>query len=503
MPNITIIVPMGSRRAIWQLADNHYIPAKMQAVIIHPRPDGETNSWERHRLAPSDIAWRIPIGVQGGSWPFNYTVDVTSAGKGILIGSNHGDADYGILSWASPTVGAHTISVTVATQERDRYTSGFAEPAVISFTLTVVDKEDTTKFIFVDSVSGNDTTGDGTFTTPYATFLKMADQNFAGRQIFFRTGTYTMDLTAAGNVVLDASNPNVYVGYPGETATFDYASNKRFTSGTIGGVYIANITFDGSIVTTNHRTFSMFLVQRATWFENTVTNFVANNGNDNEAFVMFNSGDPFRQYACFSHNTFASASNLGNGSFVILYNAQYALFEGNSVGAITAQGAGTRSGALMAKGQCDHVTYRNNSSLVDQDLDGAIWYAYLGDDGSGTEEPGFNEICYNVALQTTAGTQVAGGAGYASASDIWVYRNTVTGRQSANSGAGVVARYEGNVVMSVAGTLVTHFGNGTEVDEGNNVVDTFANKGNYIDSNGLLVGTPRTDNLGISGHEVN
>src|SRR5574343_1056048 len=114
--------------ASWQLASGHYVPAKMQPVIIHPRPDSETNSWERHRMAPDGIEWSIPLVMQGGSWPDYW--EITTGPSGMvceLVLWSDGQQRYWQLRWPTPTIGTHAVTVTLKTQETGRNTSGFVD----------------------------------------------------------------------------------------------------------------------------------------------------------------------------------------------------------------------------------------------------------------------------------------------------------------------------------------------------------------------------------------
>jgi len=129
------------------------MPAKMPPVIIFPRPDSETASWERHRKTYTGALYEFKVGIQGGAYPGTFEL-TGSPPAGMTIGEIYGDADYGKIIWASPTTGTHTIAFKYTDQDLTEVTRTYE--LVVS----------TTGFVFLDSVGGNDSTGDGSIGTP-------------------------------------------------------------------------------------------------------------------------------------------------------------------------------------------------------------------------------------------------------------------------------------------------------------------------------------------------
>lgn len=221
----------------WLLASGHYEPSKAEPIIVFPRADASSHSTERHRLAPSGRRWAIPVAMYSGAWPFYYSVDATSAAKGIGIGAQLSQSggvlivadDYAELSWDSPTVGSHEITVTVRTQEYGRGTSGYSTEKTVTFTLVVVDKEDTTKFVWL-SGSGNDSTGDGSFSNPFRTLSKVFNStSYVGRQCHVLTGSYDTNGSAA--FALNSNTPAVLVIDDAATATVSLTQRVFTLSG--------------------------------------------------------------------------------------------------------------------------------------------------------------------------------------------------------------------------------------------------------------------------------
>ena len=207
------------------LASDPYT-ARMSLQAIFPRPDsdGDVNSWERHKLQPSGIPLRFPISVQGGVRPFQYSV---SGPSGMTIGTDlytdwatNRFQDYGVLKWANPTVGTHSVTVTVTDQT--------GSTVSIAWDLVVVDKDDTSKFMWFDATNGNDSTGAGTWTNPYKTDLSKAfGSSSASTTIqghcILKAGTYDIPVHASSQCVVDNTKRPV-VCYAMPTSTTAAAS---------------------------------------------------------------------------------------------------------------------------------------------------------------------------------------------------------------------------------------------------------------------------------------
>lgn len=71
--------------------------------------------------------------------------------------------------------------------------------------------------IFV-ATTGNDSTGTGTYTAPYATFAKAVAVATSGQTVLFRGGTYTITSTVGWSA---ANNNTTFMSFPGEIAIVD------------------------------------------------------------------------------------------------------------------------------------------------------------------------------------------------------------------------------------------------------------------------------------------
>lgn len=249
----------GTTQTSWQLATDHYIPAKMVPNIIHPRPDSETIIHARHRKAPSAIEWRCPIVVQGGAWPFRY--ELVTAPAGATIGETlpsdwltNGLQNYGVIVWPSPTVGQHNWTVRVTDQDGTVVTRSWA--------MQVYDRENTTHFIFVNAATGSNSNS-GAYSSPKLNFAgwygtDKNDSTHDNKQAFYFSGTYSVAAFThfeGGNlqqVPCHANKPGVHVTMPGASVTFDNNNQAYWKmDGSEGDQYFEGMSWINPTVTEN------------------------------------------------------------------------------------------------------------------------------------------------------------------------------------------------------------------------------------------------------------
>lgn len=325
----------------WQLSAGNYVDRVIDPELIFPRPDSETPVWAKHRRHHPNVPYRIPIGVSFGSWPFYF--EAISVPSGATVGSfltPTGDSlivgdDYGVVEWANPTAGNHSFHIRVHFQD------GYA-PLDVQWTLEVT----TVGTIFVDAVSGNDTTGDGTIANPFQTAQGWYEDDhtlktYSGYQVCYRAGTHILsaDNTAqalgANAFRCDSQNkPLVHYAYPGETVVADFSLSK-FTLGypnsepvgKDGADWFWSIDTVGIQNVDNPALFSIYGNadgdraytagqggQRMTWFECEHKDAVNNNTSANNAGVVFapNAGEnDKRHYILASRVTFNNVMQGG------------------------------------------------------------------------------------------------------------------------------------------------------------------------------------------------
>lgn len=538
--------PLVTTSSPWQLATGHYQPAYLVPVIVHPRPDvdtgslasGNPNSWERARLAPDGIPWRVPITVYGGAWPFEYKL--LSGPSGMSVGQHYGDTDYGFLSWASPVIGTYTIQVQVTTQDFGR-TSGSADPTgqyTVSWTLVVADHTDVTKFVYLDASAGNNA-NNGAFATPWQTLAGFAAASTSGKQLIFKAGTYAMNALSA---VLDCtSRAKVFIGYPGASVTIDYSGSWSGTdiwilmnSGTSGGCSASNITFSGSPSNwatinsgSNHDQFHIFHYgDRALYFENTFTglNGYSTNGNWSNWQGIFPAATAtMHNYFSCEKNAFSNMSNMESGGAFISYSMRCAVIEGNSVTGFN-NGKNVQQG-IITKGHNSLVSTRANfvwvqggtlASPVQGITTGGI-IQYQGPDGGQGDNPDKNESCWNLTFNipgpnggVSPAALVTGDASFA-AWTCYEYRNTSVGPRIA-AGASAAT----NILYSSSNLLLTehgiendwsHYGaTNLTLNVSGDIVDTYANRVSIVDATtGYILSAYAAAHgitIGTVGHQV-
>jgi hypothetical protein len=232
--------------AAWQLPASHSIASSITMEIIHPRANASSQAYEAHRQWVNGLEFTYPIVVLGGRYSFRYVLDVAPAGA--TIGQYITDADYGVIRWASPTVGTHSWQVSVYDQDLVVRT--------VAWTQIVRDREDTTYSVFIRSTDGNDTTGTGAYSSPKRTLVgaygsSSSDATNANKQVFI-DGTVTLGgvagLSYSGSQLqkLNWNNnkPKVLAKWPGaSTATF--AGNAAYfeLGATNGGMCFHGMRF--------------------------------------------------------------------------------------------------------------------------------------------------------------------------------------------------------------------------------------------------------------------
>lgn len=540
----------GGGGGAWQLATAHYQPAYISPTIIHPRPDTDTagqaggnpQSWERARLAPDGIPWRVPICIYGGAWPFKY--QLVSGPAGMSIGQTYGSTDYGVLSWSSPVIGTYTITVQVTTQDYGR-TGGSADSVgqyTISWTLVVADHTDVTKFVYLDATNGSDS-NNGAYATPWQTLSGFTAASTNGKQLIFRNGTYALNVLSS---VLDlTSRAKVWIGYPGATVKVDLSGSwsgtncyiffNGGTGSTSGGCSASNIWFYGTpsnwATVNSSGGYDTYQVNhfgdRGLYYENifdsvnghgvTPTNF------SNWSGIAMFANSAMHNYISCVRNTFQNFSNLYSGGACIWYSARWALWEGNTVQGFSSP-TNVQQG-FISKGHVSRCSMRNNTMWVQQGtfaspiqgISTGCYFQGQGNDGNQGDNPDQNETCWNVGFNppagnngVTPGAAIYGNGTYASWTG-WEYRNTFIGPRWASGAAGFTNTLysTNNVLLTEHGIEndATHYGaTNLTLNVSGDVVDIFTNRASVVDSTtGYLLSSYATAHgitIGTVGHQV-
>jgi hypothetical protein len=156
-----------------------------------------------------------------------------------------------LIEWESPTAGTHA-GIQVCIDDDD-------EQDCETYTLTV----GTSGFLFIDADDGNDTTGSGTLASLWQTISKATSTASTGNILYFRGATAKYNIAGISSVTsVDCGNgssgtrieiaestsePVIWLGYPGETATIDMTGGGvTLRCINIGGnnIYVENLTIE-------------------------------------------------------------------------------------------------------------------------------------------------------------------------------------------------------------------------------------------------------------------
>lgn len=392
------------------------------ARVINPRPDTETLSIALHRNAHPNVPYVCPIFIQGGAYPFWF--QLLAGPAGATIGQLYGSTNYGVVTWPTPTSGTQTFTVRVFDQD--------GHTVDVTWTVTV----GTSWIAFVDSTNGNDTTGNGTFGTPWKTYSKAISSVTGGKTICLRAGNYSLPSSA---VSLSSTTHNNLIAYPGETVTIDCS-----TSTANGGCWVMNSTdhfitgiacSSGPTVANPRYFWGNSVCHRShiynVSFDNPPAGTAGNTTWDNQACWFLWDPGAQRNYNALVGCTFSRLPPGGNGFMAIdTYQCKYLLFENNTF-TVPHPNQGEQH-ALFVKGAGNNeVTVRGNT--WQQGWNTSLIALYLGMDGTTGGAPNNQEMCYNTLVQTTTSGWAAINAIINAAQNnpnpatVWSYRNTMWG----------------------------------------------------------------------------
>lgn len=503
-PTVTV-APVGSGLA-FPLASGHFVAAKGPMALVYPRPNAETNTWARHRKAYYDgvnaIEYRVPVGVRLGALPLRFSVLVGP--PGLTIGAYWGDPNYGEVTW-TPSAPVTNATVTIRVQDQANITP-------LDVTWTVTTSSSTADFIFADAVNGNDSTGTGTISAPYKTLSKLFGAStgtvtFPNTIAYCRGGTYT-PVNQASRYMSMVSNasPMALLGYPGETVIFAMTAAGVTGNGTsFNDALLRDISFTGSPSVAEFWAIYMGsgLMSRRTFINLSFPNAQSGTAstNNNTSIYGDSTGGGMRQY-CYMRGCSESGRSGGNSEGLFaLFNEQNSLFEFNTVTA-----SSTNLGCMYLKASAQDCTIRYSSVTQVNSADIALGTGCQVDAGIVTQNI---EICYN----TVNGPNQGDGAGsdpgtlcpnygFFNPGTHWVYRNTVYGNLVARNSSGSNGPFilENNVVMARAGVTVVK--TGTSITNSGTECQGSASAGIINTSTMLLIGTYRTNYLGLRGAEI-
>jgi len=348
--------PNGDRAISgWQLTAGHF-EGYMSPLITYPRPDSETAVNSRHRVNYTGEQYRVPIGVEGGAWPFYF--ELLAGPSGMTIGSQLtlsggeliADDNYGIITWANSVAGTYTITVRVTDQNNIVNT--------ISWQLVV----GTADWLFVDKNAV--TNGTGTFASPYNSLAPLLNQTT--KKVLFRAGTVDWEERPANLHAL----PKTYLPYNNESVIMHQAVSS-IGAQISGDYWFSGFTFKIPSGRNNIREYDQFFrlegASRTVFFENIIDLENLSNPNpagSNSTFLMWtNTGAAQAStdnawYCVIMKNTF---KNIKDRDIFLGYSMRHTVIERNSMENCTTTDGGGHG--FYPKTSVDYFTFRGNYSI--------------------------------------------------------------------------------------------------------------------------------------------
>lgn len=460
--------------------------------IIQPRAGLDIKN--RFYKAYPGLEYNVRLAVIGGVYPFTHSF--TSAPSGMTINSSTGG-----ITWSNPTTSGSPYTVTAKVVDSE------GTQTSVTWTITVT----TSGFLFVDAVNGNNSNS-GTISSPKKDFLGIyggtayADKRTNTYQdyfVYFRQGTYYMDGYVSGESYVQwmpRYKPNVWLAYPGETATISMANHDVFFyEESAPGLYIDGFNIDAS-----HSSVHTFQYEagmsHVTFRKLNFTGMKHGTAGGNPS-LMFQArtGTPGSgKYHVIQDCTYVDPGNAvdENGYFFLLYTSDRTLFEDNSFSDLSVHGIGP-------KDSITNVFVRNNrfTNCPSGALHGLLW----NDTGYTTADL---EISYNLFKSTGNSNIVELDADSFSGTigKVYFLRNTLIGMVDINnvsSNKGPYYFYNNviiNTYTSDSDHIYVHNSSApTRVIRGNNLSGVAGD--NIVDSNGNLT-SAYSQYLGTRGFQL-
>lgn len=488
----------------WQLSTGHWIPRKFNMRIVHPRPDAETGASAQHRNAYPGLPWTTYIDVVGGAYPFQF--ELIGAPAGMTIGqqlTQSGDvlvpaADYGRITWNSPVAGTYNITINVYDQD---YNRGASPSSVASVTFALV--VSTSRFVFIDPVSGNDGNA-GTLAAPFQSINKLhagssSTSTYNGKNVYLRGGTHDFDgMATNGNryAMVSGGAPNIFIGYPGESAIIEMYQGHCAVNTGGADMMFKDLQIQSAGDWTDDQYFFVVVspTNRHSWHNVTFTDFYGGTGTEsnNQAAIYYSNTDC--NDVSVSRCTFTGRM----GCILDTYKVQYLCFTHNTGSGLvtTAEQNGANQWCLVYLKDSTRVASIRANTFVSS-MGSVIHPSFVGVGGQNSSpaaDYAFNQIeyCYN-KLADFAEASIRDVYEYASGpvGSVYGYRNSCLGEVSNwFNNPGTTNLWENNVIVPGFGTMYSS--TQTNNTSGVGTLDTSAN----------LSGSTRTNYLGIRGAEI-
>ena len=481
---------------------------------IYPRPDAETASFAYHRKTHSQLNYRVPVGVRGGSVPYRF--ELIQAPEDMTIGQEmnrtvdietgkiiHAPGEtYGIINWEdAEATGTHTVQVRVTDQLGE----------TIDLTWEVECDDDA--FVFLNSTSGNDANA-GTFEAPLQTFHaglwrgSDADNTYAGKIAIF-TGTF--DIYAAEpntSPALSAAKPLSYIGVGG--CTFNTSQGHFRTSGNITDLTEMGIDFTGSRTDLSNNRIHNFTnrLLRHTQSECSFDNITpGTNPTDNPACNFYADGLS-HQYLYYSRNVLGD--NCAEQLYCI-FESQHVLdefSEGMNLNIATGTNGGS---AVHWKDDTSFAELR--FAMLKGTANQLIHLAQQNTNWPGAVSATDQEVRFNTLIYNSSGSSVlqalfqnSQSSSGSNGRNLFIYRNTIissrrayTIRNSSIEGQTFPVNVFDDLYVDGDGSTTSGLDSVDTPEGGQNAASLSISDFN---ATGELVGSARATYLGLAGAEI-
>lgn len=470
--------------------------------IIRPLPVGVAGTGldTNHRVyrAYTGIPYTIRVEAIGGRFP--YTFSLAGQPTGMTIDAGPCAAvpcvGPGTITWTNPQANA---TPTVVVRDADGAQVSASWPINVSTTIGAGG------FCFLDAANGNDTSGTGSRSAPFRTIDKAYDACGARSMVYLRAGTYALAgmpeaTEECGQQITlhESARPVIFAGYPGESATIDFARTQCFQPNG-QNVWFSHIRFTNC----EKMCFQLIRLNRygVTFWNNTFTGQGPGVGGLNSAFLMWaqtygSGGVPNTQnfYDVVAGNIFTASIQGSGNSCLKMYSMLRVLVADNTFHTLST------SECVAIKSDISQFTVRGNVFA------GISGPAIAGNNHRVTDQT-YGEILFNnVKGASTFGLDVNqdGQAGV-----FYVYRNTfqASGMIHARNVDSVDGPFHvtQNVIVNTGGSggacpqrlWCPSLSDATRLVVTNNLQGAPAD--NLVDANGNLIGT-NTQYIGTRGH---
>lgn len=411
-------IALGVRRLF---TPDRFISAVMPMHVVRPRPNSDVaGSISYDHNGYVGLETTIPITIQGGAFPFVYTI--IEAPEGASINNDPSSRQYGNFKWTPTSEGIYDIKIVAIDQDKTE--------RIISWSINV----NSNWIVFAGN--GGSNTYPGTMAQPFATITHAFSVTTGGKVLCLLDGTFT-DLN--GSRTMSASTINGIIARNPRAATIDCNSwvstnsvvfwlNNNNTI--IQGVKFLNPPTTGD----NPRWFSVSNACNNSFMHNCDFDingrFGTNNGDNISCFFFSDLGPSTqrRNIAQTECDFRRFAGNNGGAGFngwssIDVYTTRNAVIERCK---FYDQVSSTTIGGMLWIKASDNrnLSIRQNEwvtpmsgRLLDLSMSNR-----LGDDRCGNIE-----VCYNIVRcnNQNEGIEVLSGSGAGRRLPVWSYRNTI------------------------------------------------------------------------------